>query len=91
MTAAGRQPTTPPGGASGEPGSPASFGRRGWAITAVLLAVAVLADLVVGRDQPGFDAVYGFAGCVAIIVVSKWLGKRWLQRTERYYEGSADA
>ena len=35
----------------------------------------------------GFDLVYGFAGCVAIVVGSKVLGKVWLQRRERFYEG----
>ncbi|MDN5347303.1 MAG: hypothetical protein PWP65_867 [Clostridia bacterium] len=36
---------------------------------------------------PGFDIIFGFIGCVAIIIVSKWLGKHFLQRHERYYEG----
>jgi hypothetical protein len=35
---------------------------------------------------PGFDLVYGAAGCVAIIVLSKALGKAWLQRDEDYWE-----
>ncbi len=39
------------------------------------------------HQVPGFDLVYGFLGCVAIVIVSKALGKAWLQRRERYYEG----
>ena len=35
---------------------------------------------------PGFSAIYGFVGCVLIIVVSKALGHLWLQREEDYYE-----
>lgn len=35
---------------------------------------------------PGFDLVYGFLGCVAIVVGSKMLGRAWLQRGERFYE-----
>jgi len=35
---------------------------------------------------PGFSAIYGFVGCVLIIVVSKSLGHLWLQREEDYYE-----
>ncbi len=35
---------------------------------------------------PGFDALFGFSGCIAIIVGSKWLGKHLLQRHEKYYE-----
>ena len=35
----------------------------------------------------GFDLVYGYLGCVAIVIVSKALGKAGLQRRERFYEG----
>jgi len=35
---------------------------------------------------PGFYIILGFAGCVAFIVVSKWLGKHFLQRDDQYYE-----
>lgn len=35
---------------------------------------------------PVFDALFGFAGCAAIIVVSKALGHRWLQKKEDYYD-----
>lgn len=37
-------------------------------------------------DVKTFFAVYGFVGCVAIIFVSKWLGRFWLQRSEDYYD-----
>jgi hypothetical protein len=37
-------------------------------------------------DVKAFFAVYGFVGCVAIIFVSKWLGRYWLQRSEDYYD-----
>ena len=35
---------------------------------------------------PGFDFVYGAASCAAIVVVSKALGKAWLQRDEDHWE-----
>lgn len=35
---------------------------------------------------PGFYAVYGFLGCILIIVVAKGLGKAWLQKREDYYD-----
>jgi len=35
---------------------------------------------------PVFSAVYGFIGCVIIIVVSKAIGHQWLQKEEDYYE-----
>jgi len=62
------------------------------------LAVLALSEIAVpglfGRDHahfwfedlPGWGSLYGFASCVAIIVVSKFLGKLWLTRPENYYE-----
>jgi hypothetical protein len=38
------------------------------------------------EDLPGWGSLYGFVSCVAIIVVSKFLGKLWLTRPENYYE-----
>ncbi len=35
---------------------------------------------------PFFSALYGFVGCIAIILGSKALGHRWLQKKEDYYE-----
>jgi hypothetical protein len=37
-------------------------------------------------DLPAFFAVYGFAGCVVIIYLSKAIGKYWLQRPDEYYD-----
>ena len=38
------------------------------------------------EDWPAFGSIYGFLSCVAIIVVSKLLGKLWLMRPENHYE-----
>ncbi|MGB2727075.1 MAG: hypothetical protein WBD09_01185 [Halobacteriota archaeon] len=35
---------------------------------------------------PVFSAIYGFIGCIVIIVASKALGHYWLQKEEDYYE-----
>jgi hypothetical protein len=35
---------------------------------------------------PAFYALYGFVGCILIIVISKGLGKAWLQKREDYYD-----
>ncbi len=35
---------------------------------------------------PLFYAAFGFLGCVLIIIVSKALGKRLLQKSENYYD-----
>jgi hypothetical protein len=38
------------------------------------------------EDWPAFGSLYGFLACVAIIMVSKGIGKLWLMRPENYYE-----
>jgi len=38
----------------------------------------------------GFFAVFGFIACVAIILISKFIGHNWLQRREDYYDGKDD-
>ena len=63
------------------------------------LAVVALAEivlpLIVHSDHPhhfsfegwpAFGSLYGLASCVAIIVVSKFLGKVWLMRREDHYD-----
>jgi hypothetical protein len=35
---------------------------------------------------PAWGSLYGLVSCVAIIVVSKFLGKVWLMRGEDYYD-----
>jgi len=62
------------------------------------LALSVLADVIFRffahsaqehaallQEIPGFCAFYGFIACILIIFVSKWLGQRFLQRDENYY------
>jgi hypothetical protein len=64
---------------------------------ASLVAVA-LTEVVVPRlfdvepadflfeDLPAWGSIYGLISCVAIIEVSKLLGKLWLMRPENYYD-----
>jgi hypothetical protein len=56
-----------------------------------MVAVAVVAEWALvhpypgtpwWRAVPGVQAVYGIFGCVAIVLVSKWLGHLGLQRPE---------
>lgn len=35
---------------------------------------------------PVFDVAFGFLGCVFIILISKWIGHRWLMKEEDYYD-----
>jgi hypothetical protein len=37
------------------------------------------------QATPMFDLIYGFAGCVVMVLVSKWLAHAWLYRQESYY------
>ena len=64
----------------------------------VVLAIVALAEVVVSRvlhashshfsfeDLPAWGSLYGLVSCVAIILVSKLLGKVWLMRREDYYD-----
>ena len=72
---------------------------RGTLAGATVLAAATVAlDLLAHphgdtwwHHTPGFDLVFGFVGCVVIVVVSKALGKAALQRPERAAADSDDA
>lgn len=64
----------------------------------VALGAIALAEILVPRflhpehahfrfeDLPAWGSLYGLASCIAIIKVSKWLGKLWLMRPEDYYD-----
>jgi hypothetical protein len=47
-------------------------------------AALVLGELALGSAHraPGLVVLFSLAGCAAIVLVSKWLGKVWLQRPE---------
>ena len=63
-------------------------------VTAFVVATAVLEYVFrhlahpefIWHKIPAFDFVYGALGCAAIVIVSKWLGKHFLQRPEDYWE-----
>jgi hypothetical protein len=38
------------------------------------------------EDLPAWGSVFGLVACVAIVVVSKLLGRLWLMRRENYYD-----
>ncbi len=57
------------------------------------LAQVVVPDMFHASDHfwfenyiPAWGSLYGLASCVAIIVVSKFIGKVWLMRREDYYD-----
>ena len=61
-------------------------------LAAVVVAEIVLPLLFEGHTHfwfesiPAWGSMYGLISCVAIIVVSKLLGKVWLTRREDYYD-----
>ena len=76
---------------------PVRFGRiKRWSY--VGLVVVALAEIVLPLVFPGdpshfwfeglpaWGSLYGLISCVAIIVVSKFLGKVWLMRREDHYD-----
>jgi hypothetical protein len=62
------------------------------------LAALALAEIVLPRifpageshfafeDFPAWGSLYGFVSCVAIVLVSKLIGKLWLMRREDHYD-----
>lgn len=60
----------------------------------IILAASVLAEFLVPSHGahhlwekiPGFYALFGFATCAVMIIVSKLLGQYWLKRDEDYYD-----
>ncbi len=62
------------------------------------LALVVLAEIVLPllfhgshhhfsfESLPAWGSLYGLISCIAIIVVSKLIGKAWLMRREDYYD-----
>ena len=62
-------------------------------LAAIALAEIVLPLLFHGEGSyfwfesvPAWYSIYGLLSCIAIIVVSKLLGKVWLMRREDYYD-----
>ncbi len=43
-------------------------------------------EMVWFSDLPGYWAIFGLVWCIVIIVASKWLGHKILQRPEDYYQ-----
>jgi hypothetical protein len=65
--------------------------RTAVTVTAVLLALGVVADIVTGtKNFPGYAASIGLFGCIVIVVVSKWMGGA-LSRPEDLYPDDVPA
>ena len=72
--------------------------KKGLIICGIALLLSVLLEIMLVEHHVsywwhgiiGFDIVYGFAGCIAIVFISKFLGKAFIQRKENYYDGGED-
>jgi hypothetical protein len=65
--------------------------RTRWLALVALVALSWVAQAVAEHHVwyervPGFYALFGFLGCMAIIFLSKWFGQLLVQRGERYYD-----
>lgn len=70
--------------------------RVAWSLLAAVTLVSLVAERFAHHkhhywfhDIPGFFVLYGFVGCVAIVLLSKWFGKTFVQRDEDYYTVAA--
>lgn len=67
-------------------------------ISAIVLGLSILLELFVVHHHGhywwhsfiGFDIVFGFLGCILLIVVAKGPIKHLVQRDVDYYEGGED-
>lgn len=66
--------------------------RWHWLAVLVLSLASLAAEFSIGQHGdhwwssiPAFYIIFGFIGCLAIIFVSKFLGKLFLQQKENYY------
>lgn len=64
-----------------------------YGILLLSLIVGVFVDIMLKPEShfiwdrlPFFHALYGFFGCIFIILGSKALGHYWLQKKENYYD-----
>ena len=70
--------------------------RWHWILLWFVVGVSVVVELLMPHDAdyaahwwsgiPAFYALFGFVGCVVIILFSKALGKWFLQQGEDYYD-----
>ena len=72
--------------------SPGRLSRRTWAIFGVILVATLIPDAFVHRHGrfgadglPLFGAAFGFLSCVVLVLVSKLLIGRLLQRPDDYH------
>ena len=62
-------------------------------IAYIALILIIIADFFIPRHEihffgdgiPGFWSLFGFAACIMIILISKWIGHLGIMQDENYY------
>ncbi len=62
-----------------------------WVILVVMTGISLIGQYSSEHHHwwdmiPAFYAVYGFVGCILIIKISKWFGKKIVFKDEDYYD-----
>ncbi len=60
----------------------------------LVLILAVVVDFLVKRHEVlfvgdrfyGFWSIFGLAGCLAMVILCKWVSRTWLKKDENYYD-----
>jgi uncharacterized membrane protein len=69
--------------------------RTYWIITGIITVITIVLDVTIAVHPsygygvthiPGFYILLSFAGCLALIFISKGLGKLFIQQKEDYYD-----
>jgi hypothetical protein len=70
---------------------------RHWILLGLVVAGSLVAEQFVHHEHeywftpiPGYFVLYGFVGCVAIIMFAKALGRSLVNRPEDYYRDHGD-
>lgn len=60
--------------------------RTALIVTAAAFALGIVADVLTDAPYvPGYSATIGLAGCMVLIVATKWLGAVLIKRDEDFY------
>lgn len=65
-----------------------------WIVLGVIFVISLILEFTFLSDYashwwnhiPAFYALWGFIGCVAIIYISRWLGKLFILSEQDYYD-----
>lgn len=67
-------------------------------LSLLVIIVSIVAEVLFAHPHAtfwwqeviGFDAIFGFLGCLVLIIVAKTFGKEYLQYPEDFYRGGEE-